>query len=183
VQLMQTNSPDKREQLMDRLVEYERRLGLAWTKEDAPGRGLPVQPASLPKVQEVLKPDEVLLEYVLDDPTSFCIVVSEKGAFVRVLPAGLKEIENLSQQFVGEIRTKGIGAELSKRLYAILVKPIPEAATATRFIIGPDAILNLLPFEALRDAQGEYLLKSRVISYVPSGTILNTLRHAEPQKP
>jgi hypothetical protein len=65
----------------------------------------------------------------------------------------------------------------------MLVKPIPEAATATRFIIAPDAILNLLPFEALRDAQGEYLLKSRVISYVPSGTILNTLRHAEKQKP
>lgn len=34
-----------------------------------------------------------------------------------------------------------------------------------------------------RDAQGEYLLKSRVITYVPSGTILNTLRHAEKQKP
>ena len=168
---------------MDKLVEYERRLGLAWTKEDAPGHGLPVQPASLSKVQEVLKPDEVLLEYVLDDPTSFCVVVSQKGAYVRVLPAGRKEIENLSQQFVGEIRTKGTGAELSKRLYAMLVKPIPEAATATRFIIAPDAILNLLPFEALRDAQGEYLLKSRVISYVPSGTILNTLRHAEKQKP
>jgi len=53
---MQTNSPEKREQLMDQLVEYERRLGLAWTKQDAPGHGLPVQPASLSKVQEVLKP-------------------------------------------------------------------------------------------------------------------------------
>jgi len=183
VQLMQTNSAEKREQLMDQLVEYERRLGLAWTKEDAPGHGLPVQPASLSEVQEVLKPDEVLLEYVLDDPTSFCVVISQKRAYIRVLPAGRKEIENLSQRFVGEIRTKGTGAELSKRLYAILVKPIPEAATVPRLIIAPDAILNLLPFEALRDAQGEYLLKSRVISYVPSGTILNTLRHEQKQKP
>jgi CHAT domain-containing protein/tetratricopeptide (TPR) repeat protein len=183
LQLMRTNSTEKREQLMDQLVEYERRLGLAWTKEEAPGHGLPVQPESLPKVQEVLKPDEVLLEYVLDDPTSFCVVVSEKGAYVRALPAGRKEIENLSQQFVGEFRTKGSGAELSKRLHAILVKPVPEAATARRFIIVPDGILNLLPFEALRDAQGEYLLKSRVISYVPSGTILNMLRHGEKQKP
>jgi CHAT domain-containing protein len=178
-QLMQTNSPEKREQLMDRLVEYERRLGLAWTKGDAPGHGLPVQPASLSKLQEDLQADEVLLEYVLDEPTSFCVVVSQKGAYVRVLPAGRKEIENLSQQFVGEIRTKGTGAELSKRLYAMLVKPLPEAATATRFIIAPDAILNLLPFEALRDTQGAYLLKSRVISYVPSGTILNMLRRSE----
>jgi CHAT domain-containing protein len=183
VQLMQTNSAEKREQLMDQLVEYERRLGLAWTKDDAPGHGLPVQPASLSKVQEVLKPDEVLLEYVLDDPISFCLVVSQKGAYVRVLPAGRKEIENLSQQFVGEIRTKGTGAELSKRLYAVLVKPIPEASAATRFIIAPDGVLNLLPFEAVRDAQGDYLLKSRAISYVPSATILNTLRHAEKRKP
>src|SRR5579862_326180 len=183
LQLMQTNSAEKREQLMDQLVEYERRLGLAWTKEDAPGHGMPVQPASLSKVQEVLKTDEVLLEYVLDDPTSFCVVVSQKGAYVRPLPAGRREIENLSQQFVGEIRTKGTGAELSKGLYAVLVNPIPEAATSARFIIAPDAVLNLLPFEALRDAKGEYLLKSRVISYVPSGTILSTLRHREKQKP
>ena len=182
VQLMQTNSAEKREQLMDKLVEYERRLGLAWTKDDAPGHGLPAQPASLSNVQEVLKPDEVLLEYVLDDPASFCVVISQQRAYVRVLPAGRKEIENLSQRFVGEIRTKGTGAELSKRLYAILVKPIPEAAIVPRLIIAPDSILNLLPFEALRDAPGEYLLKSRVISYVPSGTILNALRHAEKQK-
>ena len=78
VQLMQTNSTEKRDQLMDKLVEYERRLGLAWTREDAPDHGLPVQPASLSKVQEVLKPDEVLLEYVLDEPNSFCVVVSKK---------------------------------------------------------------------------------------------------------
>jgi CHAT domain-containing protein/tetratricopeptide (TPR) repeat protein len=183
MQLMQTNSAEKREQLMDKLVEYERRLGLAWTKEDAPGHGVPVQPASLSEVQEVLKPDEVLLEYVLDDPTSFCVVISQKRAYVRALPAGRKEIEDLSQRFLGEIRTKGTGAEFSNRLYAVLVKPIPETATATRFIIAPDGILNLFPFEALRDAQGEYLLKSRVISYVPSGTIFNTLRHADKSKP
>ena len=29
--LMQSGSPTEREQLLDKLVEYERRLGLAWT--------------------------------------------------------------------------------------------------------------------------------------------------------
>ena len=45
--LMQTNSAPEREQLLDNLVEYERRLGLAWTREDVPDRRLPVQPAAL----------------------------------------------------------------------------------------------------------------------------------------
>jgi CHAT domain-containing protein len=183
VQLMQTNSTSKRELLLDQLTEYEHRLGLAWTKGDAPYQRLPVQPVPLAKVQEDLKPDEVLLEYVLDDPNSFCLSVSRKGVYVQELPAGRKQVEKLTQEFVDEIRAKGTGAEVSKQLYAMLVNPIPETHLATRFIIAPDGILNLLPFEALRDAQDQYLLKSHVISYVPSGTILDVLRRADGQRP
>src|SRR5713226_9209643 len=182
VRLMQTNSAVEREQLLDKLVEYERRLGLAWTRSDTPNQRLPLQPAPLVKVQEDLKPDEVFLEYVLDDPNSFCISVSRKGAHVQVLPVGRKEVEKLTQQFVDEIRAKSSGIEASKQLYRLLLKPIPETSAATRFIIAPDGVLNLLPFEALRDGQGDYLLKSRVISYVPSGTILDVLRRTEKQK-
>ena len=175
--LMQTNGAPEREQLLDNLVEYERRLGLAWTREDVPNR-LPVQPAALTNVENDLRPDEVLLEYVLDDPISFCISVTRRGAHVQALPIGRKDVEKLAEQFVDEVRAKGAGVEISKRLFRALLEPIPEAKTAARLIIAPDGALNLLPFEAVRDNQGEYLLKSRVISYVPSGTILDVLRRA-----
>jgi CHAT domain-containing protein len=56
------------------------------------------------------------------------------------------------------------------------VKPVPDAAAATRLILVPDGVLNLLPFEALKDNRGEYLLRSHELTYVPSGTILDTLR-------
>ena len=175
---MQTNRAPEREQLLDNLVEYERRLGLAWTREDVPNRRLPVQPAALTTVENDLRPDEVLLEYVLDDPISYCISVTRRGAHVQALPIGRKEVEKLAEQFVDEVRAKGAGVETSKRLFRALLEPIPEAKTAARLIIAPDGALNLLPFEALRDNQGEYLLKSRVMSYVPSGTILDVLRRA-----
>jgi CHAT domain-containing protein len=175
---MQTNGAPEREQLLDNLVEYERRLGLAWTREDVPTRRLPVQPAVLTNVENDLRPDEVLLEYVLDDPISFCISVTRRGAHVQALPIGRKDVEKLAEQFVDEVRAKGAGVETSKRLFRTLLEPIPEAKTAARLIIAPDGALNLLPFEALRDNRGEYLLKSRVISYVPSGTILDVLRRA-----
>jgi len=178
VRLMQTSSPVERGQLLDNLVEYERRLGLAWTRDDASSQRLPVQPAPLTNVENDLHPDEVLLEYVLDDPTSFCITVTRRGAHVQALPVGRKEVEKLVQQFIDDVRAKGAGIEASKRLFRALLEPIPEAKTATRLIIAPDGMLNLLPFEAVRDNQGEYLLKSRIISYVPSGTILDVLRRA-----
>jgi CHAT domain-containing protein len=173
---MQTNGAPEREQLLDNLVEYERRLGLAWTREDVPTRRLPVQPAALTNVESDLHPDELLLEYVLDDPISYCISITRRGAHVEALPTGRKEVEKLTEQFVDEVRAKGAGVETSKRLFRVLLEPIPEARTAARLIVAPDGTLNLLPFEALRDDQGEYLLKSRVISYVPSGTILDVLR-------
>jgi CHAT domain-containing protein len=176
--LMQTSSTSEREQLLDSLVEYERRLGLAWTTEDGPDRRLPLQAAALTAVKNDLHPDEVLMEYVLDDPISYCISVTHRGAHVQALPIGRKEIEALAQQFMDEVRAKGAGVESSKQLFRALLEPIPEAKTAATLIIVPDGALNLLPFEALRDNAGEYLLKSRIISYVPSGTILDVLRRA-----
>ena len=181
--LMQTNSAPEREQLLDNLVEYERRLGLAWTREDVPNRRLPVQPAVLTNVENDLHPDEVLLEYVLDDPISFCISVTRRGTHIQALPIGRTEVERLTEQFVDELRAKGGREETSKHLFRDLLETIPEAKTASRIIIAPDGALNLLPFEALRDNAGEYLLKSRVISYVPSGTILDVLRRASKNEP
>jgi CHAT domain-containing protein/tetratricopeptide (TPR) repeat protein len=182
VRLMQTNGAPEREQLLDNLVEYERRLGLAWTEEDVPTRRLPGQPAALTAVESDLHPDEVLLEYVLDNPISFCISVTRRGTHIQALSIGRTEIERLTEQFVDELRAKGAREETSKHLFRELLETIPEAKTATRIIIAPDGVLNLLPFEALRDDAGEYLLKSRVISYVPSGTILDVLRRASKNK-
>jgi CHAT domain-containing protein len=181
VRLMQTDSANERDQLLDKLVENERRLGLAWTRGDSANQRLPMKPVPLARVQSDLESDEVLLEYVLDDPNSFCISISRVGEYVRVLPVARNEVEKLTQELVDEIREKRAGETVSKKLFELLVKPIPETATAARFIIAPDGILNLLPFEALRDSRGDYLLKSHVISYVPSATIFDVLRRAAQQ--
>jgi CHAT domain-containing protein len=177
--LMRSGSATEREQLLDKLVEYERRLGLAWTKGDEANTRLPTQPAPLRIVQDDLKQDEVLLEYVLDEPNSYYVLISHKVAFVRVLPTGRKEIEKLAQRYIDEIRGKASGGETSKQLYERLLKPIPEMSNADRIFIVPDGILHLLPFEALEDSHGQYFLKTHTISYVPSGTILDTLRRSQ----
>jgi CHAT domain-containing protein len=88
----------------------------------------------------------------------------------------------LAQLYIDEIRAKVTGTGASKQLYELLIKPIPETFSTARLLVAPDGILNLLPFEALRDDQDQYLLKSRIISYVPSGTILDTLRRNQMQE-
>ncbi len=177
--LMQTNSPVEHEKLLDALAEYEWRLRLAWNQGD---QRFPIDPAPLAQVQESLKSDEALLEYVLDEPNSFCISITRTAANLRVLPAGRNQIEKLVQRYVDEIRAKKAGVEEAKQLDAFLVQPIPETSAGKRFIIVPDGILNLLPFEALRNSGGQYLLTSYVISYAPSATVLDALRREDKQQ-
>jgi CHAT domain-containing protein len=174
--LMQTSSPVERARLLDALAEYEWRLRLAWNRGD---QGFPIHPAPLTQAQNSLKSDEVLLEYVLDEPNSFCISVTRTSASLEALPVGRKEIEKLVQRYIDEIRAKKTGAEEAKQLFAFLVQPIPETSSGKRFIVAPDGILNLLPFEALQDSLGHYLLTSTVISYAPSATVLDALRRRD----
>ena len=140
---------------------------------------LPGQPAPLRIVQADLEQDEVLLEYVLDDPNSYCVLISRQGAFGEDFQPG----ERRSKNWRSSISMKSAGrhreTEISKQLFERLLKPIPEISKADQILVVPDGILHLLPFEALQDNRGQYLLKSHTISYVPSGTILDTLRRGQ----
>jgi len=186
LRLMQTIDPNTREKLLDQLVEYERRIGLSWTTSERLADRLPVRPATLRDVQRDLKTNEVFVEYVLDEPKSFCLAITRGGAHAYVL-SGRGEIEKSVQKFRDEVGAKDSTIAVSKHLYEMLISPIPEAESATRLVIAPDGILNLLPFESLRDSEGTYLITSHVFSYAPSGTTLHVLRrddnHAEASKP
>ena len=84
--------------LLDQLVEYERRL--EWTRTDRRESkpGWFQKPAPLKAIQCSLRPDEVLVEYVLSEPHSYCVWISKKSAGVKALPAGRKQIEELTRR-------------------------------------------------------------------------------------
>ena len=181
LRVMQANSASERQELLDELAEYEWRSRLAWNRG---GYGFPLEPVPLAQVQKALMPDETLLEYVLAEPNSFCIAVSRTQATLRALPMGRKTIDRAVQRYVDDIRAKRPGTEEAKELYGSLLQPISEMAAGKRLVIVPDGILNLLPFDALHNSDGQYLLRFTVISYVPSATVLNVLRRtANPQRP
>jgi len=65
--------------------------------------------------------------------------------------------------------------QLSKSVLAPLE---PWLGAATRRIrIAPDGMLTLLPFAALRDAQGRFLIERFALGYVPAGRDLVNLAH------
>ncbi|MGB6875591.1 MAG: CHAT domain-containing tetratricopeptide repeat protein [Candidatus Acidiferrales bacterium] len=185
LRLMRSNSTTERRDLNNRLIEYERRLDWTRNDQDASRHEWLEKPASLKSIQAVLHPNELALEYVLDEPHAFCVWISKEHAGLTVLPAGKQAIRSLTQTYLTSIRTKHDNVGVAKSLYSVLLQPVTQTATHDTLIVVPDGILYFLPFDTLRDPDGSFLAESRTVSYVPAMTVLNVLRtrsdHEKPQ--
>jgi CHAT domain-containing protein len=176
LRLMRAPNPNERANLLDQLVEYERRL--EWTRTertDSKSRWFD-KPAPLKAVQSILHPDEVVLEYVLSEPHSYCVWISRSGAGAQELPEGRKTIETLTGRFLEAVKTRSEDVITARQLYDMLIRALPAEANRDNIIIVPDGVLHLLPFDILRDSTGALLLQTRTISYVPAATVLHVLR-------
>jgi tetratricopeptide (TPR) repeat protein len=68
-------------------------------------------------------------------------------------------------------------ADALRRLHALVFEPIRGCVTGmSHLIVSPDDKLNLVPFEALEDSAGHYVLESWLVSYLGSGRDLLRLR-------
>lgn len=138
--------------------------------------------APLRSVQQNLGPDQVLLEYVLAEPQSYCLVITRERIHIVTL-ADRQRIETAVDSLLKEFKAKKAGKAQAAELFDLLLRDIPEARKE-RWIIVPDGRLHLLPFEALRDTSGRYVVSSHVVSYAPSATAMYLMSRATgSQKP
>jgi CHAT domain-containing protein len=176
LRLMRSESENERAALLDQLVELERRLELARTEEMGPNSRWFDRPVPLKQIQESLGPEEVVLEYVLDDPNSYCLWISKSRAGVQTLAERRREIEDLVDKYLAATRAKRVDLDGAKTLYKVLLGPLPSEAKRGRMIVVPDGVLHLLPFDTLRDSEDSLVLQSRTVSYVPAASVLQVLR-------
>ena len=175
--LMAISDSTERRQLLDKVFLDEQfmvaRSQPANAMQDATLRA---QPVDLAELQTVLLPDEAVLEYVLAEPASFCLVIDRKRATIVALPAGEKKIEEATARYLGQIEATKPDDDDAKKLYDVLLAPIPQLAQVSRLAIVPDAALWNLPLETLRGPDDKFVLQSHTLSYVPSSTVLYYLR-------
>jgi len=179
--LMQAEDRDERKKLLEELFQAEQALVPLTEKHNRNRIMLSARPVEPGVLQRTLSDNELLLEYVLADPVSYCLVISKDKARVAKLPRRTR-IENLVAVYLAEARSKKPTTEVAQVLYSILLAPIHEHKTKSRLVIVPDGKLHMLPFDALRNPKGKrYVLDSHTVSYVPSATALHLLRASPPQ--
>lgn len=133
------------------------------------------QAVTLAQLQKSLAPSEAVLEYVVDDPASYCLVITLDRARIAKLP-GKQAILPLVTAYLAEVQAKRPARDEARRLFDVLVNPITEAKSKEQLIIVRDGQLHLVPFDALLDGHNRYLVESRTVVYSPSATSFFLLR-------
>jgi hypothetical protein len=143
--------------LMRALSEAERRsiLDALWEAEDVVWRTrVSLRPATLERpagvelaiVQQQLAPSETLLEYVLSEPRSYCLIITRTGIDLVLLPSA-GEINSTAETFVSGIRKQSVGIA-GRLLYEAVLRPVLSRTPGRQFIIVPDGQLHRVPFDA-----------------------------------
>src|SRR5439155_6127011 len=112
---------------------------------------------TLKKLQASLSPLEAVLEYVIDDPTSYCVVISRENVRIVKL-SGKQVISALATAYLREVKAKHAAHDEARRLYDVLLDPIAEMQGKEQLVIVRDGPLHLVPFDALLDRQGHYIV-------------------------
>ena len=152
-------------------------------------------------IQRALPADAVLVEYVVYRPfnpqearrdakflpphyAAFVLPAHGEPLSIDIAPAdrvnaavdGLRRaIRNPADQTV---------RRRSRAAYELLLAPVANSISgAARVFIAPDAGLNLLPFAALLDEKGRYLVERQTVSYLTSGRDLLREPAGSPRQP
>ena len=134
-------------------------------------------------VRDALRPDEALLEYLVTPARLLVFVVTPQGVRVVKTPISAEELSARVRVALGLLATPvqsaastdGVMRELGTALISPEVRSSLPQGTR-RLIIVPHSILTYLPFAALQDRKGRYLVEDFDVLGLPSASALPTLR-------
>jgi CHAT domain-containing protein len=132
-----------------------------------------VDPWRVERIQTLLPDSTALVEYFLTKKELFSWVVLGD----RVVSKRVDVQEEAVQEMVKRLR-QAIQAYLSsdaesQALYRWLVQPVEKELRSVRHVVfAPHGVLHYLPFAALQDDEGRYLVERFSHSLIPSATVL-----------
>ena len=150
-----------------------------------------VKGLTLEEARGLLTEDQdALLEYVVTNEKTYLFVMtagagasSPKLKSYR-LPISRNDLAEHVKAFRQQLARRDLTFRATaSKLYDLLISPVRADLQGKRtFVFVPDGVLWELPFQALTDANGHYLIEGHAISYAPSLTVLREMRRLRKQK-
>jgi CHAT domain-containing protein len=133
------------------------------------------EPITMDRVQKSIAPSATILEYVLTDAKSYCLVISNAEAHIVPL-ASRQAIDGLVASYLKAVKAKTPAHAEARRLYDALLAPVTAASRKENLIIIRDGSLFLAPFDAFVDKGDHLVAETHTVIYEPSATSFYLLR-------
>ncbi len=151
------------------------------------------KPLGAAAAQRLLDEETALLQYFVSEDKSYLFVLTSEGLTSHQLPpaADIADRVRKLRQLLERPGSLALSRyrEEAHSLHETLLGPAAEVLRRKpHLLVSPDGALHLLPFEALLTRQDAstwsrlpYLLREHVVSYIPSASVLSSLRAARPE--
>lgn len=123
----------------------------------------------------------VLLEYVVTEDETYLFAITKPAGKVEIqlytLPIKRTDLEKQIESFRKQLATRDLGFRTAAlKLYELLLKPAhAHLRGKTNVVIAPDSNLWDLPFQALVNTSGRFVIEDAAITYAPSLTVLREM--------
>jgi CHAT domain-containing protein len=191
----QNISPEEHQKRIEELEQRKEKLEADISRNSAEFLAQS-QPITIAAVQSAIPPDAALIEFASYRPFNAMAKVSEKAygksRYVAYIFHHQGEVQGIELGETGAI-DNSISAlrealrdpnrpDVRERARAVdekVMQPVRALlGDATQLLVSPDGALNLIPFAALVDEQGRYLVERYSFTYLTSGRDLLRLRVA-----
>lgn len=178
-------------------AQVERRRDALWALDDVKAaiayrnplitRMRAPRPATLARARELLDDKTMLVAFLMTNEQAIAIAVTKTGERLFVIEGGPSALALEIARFRDEalldpevpldlVRTDG------NALFKKLLGPVKDLVSAhERIIFLPHGALSTLPFEALVDGNGEFLVEKHVVTYSQSATLALEDARAKPR--
>jgi CHAT domain-containing protein len=146
---------------------------------------LKVNPLKAKEVQRLLDEGTVLLAYYMGSEWTGVFVMTKGKTLGLKLDISRRQLAEKVKEF-RKVTEEGLTVKVFMSrdyekpltdLYEILIKPVEkELAGKKHLVVVPHGMLHYLPFQALRNQEGKYLIESYTVSYLPSASVLKYAR-------
>jgi CHAT domain-containing protein len=174
------NLSDEREKLEDEISRH------------AAGLYIKSAAVNLSNIQALIPPDSALVEFAVYDSSSFdnsenkkselryvAYILQNQGKIKWADIGRVEEIDKSVDLFRQALRDpkRADFREIARELDNKLMLPVRRlTGDKKHLLISPDGNLNLIPFEALLDENGKYLIENYAVGYLTSGRDLLRLQ-------
>jgi CHAT domain-containing protein/predicted negative regulator of RcsB-dependent stress response len=163
-----------REALAASQSEYEDIIQRIKLHNPAYAEMVTVQPVNISDLRSALDERTAAIAYWVSDSELTCWLITRSGITCKTVPTGGEALSSLiekTRRSIESLSQGETGRNLS-RLYSLLIGPLAgHLAPFANLVIIPNGSLHFLPFQALVDERGGYMVQRFNLVYAPSASV------------